>query len=707
MAAATETTSVAIEATVPEPKLRALTHVRKGKTTQIDAVTNKMRAAIRNGVFRVATTTGRRTFTKPWQTTEGPGLSRGSAFTTHVDYDGEGEDRIAVTLHVVTNSHVVESVIGGAILLESDALGEPFSAHVRLVGISPSGDRSLKRRGISAAGHDVARLELDLRPVREKLGAAAFKKLTFHAFPLAERADVDILTPAIVAGHPIGIRDIFTMQGTITSLLDGIDGRPLIGTDAAINPGNSGGPLIIIKMDPATGERFLAVAGINSLGINGGDNLGFAIPAWEVQTILRVIDDAGAFAFARARALHPDEPVPPVVIHNPVAGMVARLFTRASAHSRNLARNLDCDDPVLLSAVGGLRVSSVLNRTAIDAMIDDTNLVRRSTPGMEPLPASTLQTVFGSLESEDKERLQRGDIITHVGSGGDEFRKLDNGRIPASDTNNVDLEDLLMSLRFGDLFRIRVLRPAPLPKEVGEQPSEAPKSIEMSMTWVHLDERALPIREVFPFVREARDYIVIGGLVLMSLTLNHISPLIGSYPKLGEFGELRNRIIPRVILSDLMAVTTWSQTNVRIRGVLAKESVDGDIIISIDGSPVNTLEDVRKIMGAALQRARINKESGDGPLDRCVTYTILTTRLVDKAAREVEMARAGGNPDAQPDPVVYSVADTADDELELQAMLRYAPTPLGVAYALAAVATDKAERTEKALGQGEASTSSL
>ncbi|WP_266079009.1 S1C family serine protease [Haladaptatus caseinilyticus] len=90
-------------------------------------------------------------------------------------------------------------------------------------------------------------------------------------------------------GNPLGL------QGTITQgVVSGVD-RTLptrqgfsipgaIQTDAAINPGNSGGPLV------TCGGR---VIGVNTAGIVGGENLGFAIPAQAVRrTVPSLIGDA-------------------------------------------------------------------------------------------------------------------------------------------------------------------------------------------------------------------------------------------------------------------------------------------------------------------------------------------------------------------------------------------------------------------------------
>lgn len=75
--------------------------------------------------------------------------------------------------------------------------------------------------------------------------------------------------PIITIGHPLGLK--FTATQGIVSKTDRLYGNvQFIQIDAPINPGNSGGPLINEK-----GE----VIGVNTFIIQGGENLGFALPS--------------------------------------------------------------------------------------------------------------------------------------------------------------------------------------------------------------------------------------------------------------------------------------------------------------------------------------------------------------------------------------------------------------------------------------------
>lgn len=76
-------------------------------------------------------------------------------------------------------------------------------------------------------------------------------------------------TTIVAIGHPFGLKYSAT-KGIISKVKRQYGGLQYLQIDAAINPGNSGGPLINQE-----GE----ILGVNTFIIEGGDNLGFALPA--------------------------------------------------------------------------------------------------------------------------------------------------------------------------------------------------------------------------------------------------------------------------------------------------------------------------------------------------------------------------------------------------------------------------------------------
>ena len=130
---------------------------------------------------------------------------------------------------------------------------------------------------------DLAVLKLDL-PAGETL-------------PFAELGTSDDLEEGqfvMALGSPYGFERSISL-GIISNArrnLDGNDGQynNWIQTDAAINPGNSGGPLVNTR-----GQ----VIGINTLGIRGANNLGFAIPVNVVRHVIAKLIKDGRYARVR------------------------------------------------------------------------------------------------------------------------------------------------------------------------------------------------------------------------------------------------------------------------------------------------------------------------------------------------------------------------------------------------------------------------
>lgn len=80
----------------------------------------------------------------------------------------------------------------------------------------------------------------------------------------------------LAMGHPFGLN--YTSTRGVISRVDRVaNGIQYIQIDAAINPGNSGGPLV---------DDEGRIIGMNTFIIQGGDNLGFALPAPYIREAL-------------------------------------------------------------------------------------------------------------------------------------------------------------------------------------------------------------------------------------------------------------------------------------------------------------------------------------------------------------------------------------------------------------------------------------
>ncbi len=137
--------------------------------------------------------------------------------------------------------------------------------------------------GVSRAGEVVASDPLyDLALVRTQPPVRA-------AVPFADSDDLRPGQLVLAVGNPFGFDWTVTLGvvSAVERLVGPLDG--LVQTDAAINPGNSGGALADLSG---------RLVGIPTMILAGGQNLGFAIPAWQVQL---AVDQFRRFG----RALHP------------------------------------------------------------------------------------------------------------------------------------------------------------------------------------------------------------------------------------------------------------------------------------------------------------------------------------------------------------------------------------------------------------------
>ncbi len=166
--------------------------------------------------------------------------------------------------HIVTNFHVIESVIqskGGRV---SVTLSNQLSYPAQIIGVAPN--------------KDLAVLQID----------ATYDNL--KPIPVGRSYNLKVGQNTYAIGNPFGLDQTLT-TGIISALgreIKAQNGTPIsnvIQTDAAINPGNSGGPLL------DSGGRLIGVntAIYSKSGSSAG--IGFSIPvdevAWVVPDLIR------------------------------------------------------------------------------------------------------------------------------------------------------------------------------------------------------------------------------------------------------------------------------------------------------------------------------------------------------------------------------------------------------------------------------------
>lgn len=102
---------------------------------------------------------------------------------------------------------------------------------------------------------------------------------------------------------------------------------------------------------------------------------------------------------------------------------------------------------------------------------------------------------------------------------------------------------------------------------------------------------ATPIRLRFPGY-EVIDYEVVGGLVVMELTLNHLPILLQKNSQLVKYAELEHQMEPVIIITHILPDSEASKTRALHAGMIIKE---------INGKKVRTLEQFRQQVAESLQ----------------------------------------------------------------------------------------------------------
>jgi len=161
--------------------------------------------------------------------------------------------------YVLTNNHVVE---GASTITVTFADGTTEAATV--VGTDPTHDVAVLRIGDIHGATPLALADTSTLQVGDEVLAIG------NALDLGDSPTV---TLGIVSAKD---RTIETDTESLSGLLQ---------TDAAINPGNSGGPLV-----NAAGQ----VVGINTAGVTGANNIGFAIDINTVKSVITQMEQGNS-----------------------------------------------------------------------------------------------------------------------------------------------------------------------------------------------------------------------------------------------------------------------------------------------------------------------------------------------------------------------------------------------------------------------------
>ena len=289
--------------------------------------------------------------------------------------------------------------------------------------------------------------------------------------------------------------------------------------DTPINPGNSGGPLIKDNL----------VIGVNGAGVMFANNIGYAVPISRyflikdlIYTNKRLIHYPEIFGFEYQRTTQDF-----IDYFEYNCEKVSRTTTEKNM-KHALKKRISSNKTV--KNCGGVYVKRTFKHSPISGV-----------------------------------RMKQGDIVCSInGASIDHYGEFSERWM----NQKMDMSNMLCTL--------------PLNKAVVVQFWSGKEKTPHRKSFV-LREYKMPIRNVYPaFEKEAVDFEVICGMVVMQLTLDHCAFTLG---RIRKYTKIENRHEPKLVIASVLVGSTLATS----KTVKSKEIID-----EINNIKVKTLDEFRK-----------------------------------------------------------------------------------------------------------------
>ena len=324
-------------------------------------------------------------------------------------------------------------------------------------------------------------------------------------------------------GFPLGMDTVKVTKGVISGMTFGS-----IQTDTPLNPGNSGGPLMYKNK----------VIGINSSGIMGSSNIGFAVP------ILKYFLISGEIDF----------------------GTYEKSFRRYLTSMKTLVKVENKIKKINKSRGGKIKESidpfyipKIINRPYLGINFQPTNAALLSFTHSTCPSGGVLVNYIHPLSPLKKQGIEEGDIICGING----LQIDENGLVIVSNKEKMYISDYMDNVPFDSRLSIDY--------------SHEGKSRNMKIQYRY---RRYPMDFQFPLFDKI-DYEIILGFCFMNLSMN----LIYKMESFQEYLDLSKREKDQLIVSFSFPVSYTSKTEI---------IVPGDIIHKVNNHRVNNLEEFRR-----------------------------------------------------------------------------------------------------------------
>lgn len=112
----------------------------------------------------------------------------------------------------------------------------------------------------------------------------------------------------------------------------------------------------------------------------------------------------------------------------------------------------------------------------------------------------------------------------------------------------------------------------------------------------------LPIKRLYAGY-ETIDYEIIAGMVVQSLTTNHLPLLVNHAPSLAKYIEMKNQMEPVLVVTHIFPDSQAQRSRALLPGVTLHE---------VNGTKVTTLDQLREAVGKSLESDSLTIETGEG-----------------------------------------------------------------------------------------------
>ena len=325
-------------------------------------------------------------------------------------------------------------------------------------------------------------------------------------------------------GFPLGQDNLKVTKGIISG-----QQHNMYQVDTPINPGNSGGPLIKNNL----------VIGVNGAGIMFANNIGYAVPISRFFLINDLI-------YTQNRLIHYPE----------IFGFEYQRTTQDFIDY--LEYNCGADSNASTSSSSSSSSSSKEGQRASKKRVSSKKHTVKNCGGVYVKRTFKHSPISGV-------RMKQGDIVCSInGASIDHYGEFNERWM----NQKMDMSNMLCTLPLNKMVDVHFWS--------GKNKKPQQKSF-------MLREYKMPIRNIYPeFEKEAVDFEVIGGMVVMQLTLDHCNFALG---KIRKYKKIENRHEPKLVISAVLMGSTLA---------ISKTITSKEILEEVNDKKVKTLDEFRK-----------------------------------------------------------------------------------------------------------------